>query len=106
MKQGKPPSSVYGDGTQKRNFIYIEDVIDQIVSLVEQKATGIRDIGTGEKGVTFNEIIKMINNELNTKFKPQYIPGPKNYPKGIFCKNPGKCKVSLKEGIHRICQEI
>ena len=106
MKQGQPPSSVYGDGTQERNFIYIDDVIDQILDLVNQRVTGIRDIASGEKGTSFNDIIKMINKELHTDFKPEYVPGPKNYPKGIFSKNPGRCKVSLKEGIHRICQEI
>jgi len=105
MKQGKRPV-VYGDGTQQRDFVYIEDVIDQINDLAKKRVTGIRDIGSNLVMDSFNNIIDIINSELKTNLKPKYVKKPKGYSDGIFCLNSGKCKVSLKEGIHRICQEI
>jgi nucleoside-diphosphate-sugar epimerase len=111
MKKGKRPV-VYGDGTQTRSFIHIDDVVDQILKLVKDKKTGIADIGSERVATSFNGIIKIINNYLCRQedkyidLNPIYAEQPKNYPEGIDCPNPGKTKVSLKEGIKRICQEI
>ncbi len=106
MKKGIAPLSVYGDGTQKRNFIYIDDAIDQIIELANNKTTGIRDVGSAEKPISFNDIIKLINMELKTNLKPKYIPKPEGYSKGIVCENPGETRFELKEGIKEVCQKI
>jgi nucleoside-diphosphate-sugar epimerase len=100
MKQGKRPV-VWGDGTQERDFIYIEDTIDQILSLVHKKATGICDIGVG-KPISFNGVIAKINKVLDTNLKPIYIKAPINYSKGIVCKNPGKRRYSIEDGCKAI----
>lgn len=99
MKQGKRPT-VYGDGTQERDFIYIEDVVDQILHYVTMKSTGIVDIGAG-KPTSFNDIIKIINEILGTTLEPIYKEAPKGYSKGIVCKNPLPT-ISLYEGIRKV----
>jgi nucleoside-diphosphate-sugar epimerase len=104
MKKGKRPV-VYGDGTQIRDFIYVDDVVDNVLDLVEREKVGMVDIGAG-KGTSFNEIIKIINKILKTDIKPEYIPKPSKYPGGIICQNPVPVKVSLTEGIGRVIQNI
>lgn len=103
IKVNKRPV-VYGNGTQKRDFIYIDDVVDNIIRLSKTKK-GIKDIGTG-KPYTFNKIVSIINKEAKTNLKPVYVKPPAIYPKGVFCKNPYKCKVELKEGIRRVLKNL
>ncbi|HJY98672.1 MAG TPA: SDR family oxidoreductase [Patescibacteria group bacterium] len=96
---GRQPT-VFGDGTQIRDFIYIDDVISNILKLSKTK-TGFVDIGPG-KPHTFNKIIALINKEAKTNIKPKYVKEPNVYSKGIFCKNPVPCIVSLREGIRKV----
>lgn len=100
MKAGKRPE-VYGDGTQERDFIYIQDVVDQILELVNQKTVGVRDIGAG-KPIAFNDIIKTINKILGTDLKPIYKSAPFNYSKGIVCKYPMPTKYSIYDGCKKL----
>lgn len=102
MEANLPPT-VYGDGTQARDFIYIEDAVDQILSLIEDRKWSSRvvDIGTGI-ATNFNEIIAIINKELGRDLKPVYLNRPTNYSAGIVCANPLPSKVSLETGIRTI----
>ena len=38
---------VYGDGTQKRDYIFVEDLCEGIVSAIERGASGVIQLGTG-----------------------------------------------------------
>jgi len=102
MKQGKRPV-IWGDGTQTRDFIYIDDIIDNILDAKDEK--GILDIGTG-KNISFNEIVAAINRELNTNIEPVYIEKPTRYVNETPCKNSLPCKVDIREGIRRICEQV
>jgi len=98
MKEGNQPV-IYGDGTQKRDFINIEDVIDQTLQLIEAGESGVHDIGAGTP-TSFNEIVWTINKVLGTSLEPVYVSAPEGYDKvGIYCENPLPTKVSLEEGI-------
>jgi nucleoside-diphosphate-sugar epimerase len=100
MKQGKRPE-VWGDGTQERDFIYIQDVIDQIMSYIAIRSVGIRDVGAG-KPTSFNSIIQTINDILGTKIEPIYKSAPKGYAKGVVCQNPIPTKNSIYDGCKKI----
>jgi len=99
IKANKRPK-VYGDGTQKRDFIYIDDVVDNIINLSKSQS-GIRDIGAGRPH-TFNKIVSIINKAANKNLKPVYVKPPAIYSAGISCNNPVRCKVSLKDGIKKV----
>lgn len=103
MKRGERPV-VYGDGTQKRDFIYIEDAIDQIIRRVEDRDTGIRDIGIGAP-VSFNNIIKNINKILGTSIDPIYQEAPEGYSEGIVCKQPGSFRHTIYDGLQKILEQ-
>lgn len=98
MKNGKAPI-IYGDGTQTRDFIYIEDIIDNIVSHMDD--VGAMDIGTGISH-SFNEVVDLINEELKTNIKPIYIDSPEKYVQETICGNPVKFQYSLREGIKEV----
>lgn len=105
MKQGQAPI-VYGDGTQERDFIYIDDAVDQILSLVDDPkwTRRIVDIGTGV-GISFNHIVEEINMQLGKDLKPEYVNRPANYSSGIVCANPLPSKVSIATGIRKVLLE-
>lgn len=95
---------VWGDGTQRRDFIYVNDVAEQALMLAEN-ATGVQPVGTG-KGVEFNEIIATINKVLGKDIKPIYKPAPTGYSPGILCPEPLPINTTLEEGITKICEQL
>jgi len=104
VKKGKRPI-VYGDGTQDRAFIHIDDVVDNIIQKAMDGEKGIVDIGP-KKNTSFNEIIDIIGKTLGKKIKPKYIDAPVDYSAGIVCKNPVPVKISIKEGVGRMMKVL
>lgn len=99
MKEGKRPI-IYGDGTQTRDFIFEDDIAENIADLARRNVTGIVDIGTGVN-TSFNEVVFIINKVLGTDIEPIYVPKPKNYvPETKVI--PVKTKVKLIDGIRKI----
>tara|TARA_B100001248_G_scaffold257894_1_gene241156 strand:- start:806 stop:1777 length:972 start_codon:yes stop_codon:yes gene_type:complete len=98
------------NGDQSRDFIYIDDVIDIMLYLINNNVkSGIYNVGTGA-AVTFNKIAETIINIMNYG-KIQYIPFPeklKNQYQAYTCACLEKIKKagyltkntrSLKDGI-------
>jgi UDP-glucose 4-epimerase len=102
MSKGNPPY-VYGDGTQSRDFIHVDDAVDQILSLVDDPKWSSRvvDIGTGV-ATSFNHIVGVINRTLGKTIEPIYTNLPADYSSGIVCANPLPSKVSIESGIRKI----
>lgn len=67
----KNPELFY-DGTQKRDWIYVNDVVDANMLAMKSNLNGIYNIGFG-KSYTFNYLIKLINKFLNKKLIANYI---------------------------------
>jgi nucleoside-diphosphate-sugar epimerase len=95
---------VFGNGRQKRDFIYINDVVDNILRMSKFKK-GTVDVGAGDPH-SFNEIVALINREAKTNLKPVYVKPPAVYSPGISCQNPVPCRVSLKEGIRKVLTSL
>ena len=102
MKQGKSPV-IWGDGTQTRDFIYIDDVIENIIEYI--KVEGHLEIGT-RINTSFNEVVKIINELLKTDIKPKYIKKPNHYVEKTICERVYYYKVPIKEGIEKIIKSI
>lgn len=52
---------LFGDGTQERGFIYIEDLVEGMCHAIEKKADGEPiNIGNGSEVVSMNELAEMI----------------------------------------------
>lgn len=70
--------TVYGDGTQSRDFVYIDTVIEAIIRSAENSSSGIINVGSG-KSYTFNDVIGLINEFLGTTVEPIYVSKPSSY---------------------------
>jgi UDP-glucose 4-epimerase len=82
IKSGKSPI-LYGDGSQTRDFVYVDDVV-QANSLALQsgeKEFGIYNVGTGLTA-SFSRIVEIINENLGTQIEASHVDNPiKNYVK-------------------------
>ncbi|MEC7929524.1 MAG: ADP-glyceromanno-heptose 6-epimerase [Pseudomonadota bacterium] len=75
-------SEGYDDGEQRRDFIYVEDVVKvNLWFLKNQKVSGIFNVGTGNSQ-TFNEVAHSVIN-WNKRGKIDYIPFPEKL-KGAY----------------------
>jgi len=74
----KSTSDKYGDGEQKRDFIYVKDAVEMTLHFYENKdLNGIFNIGTGEAN-SFNSFIKPIFKTLNLPENIEYFDMPEN----------------------------
>ena len=52
---------IYGDGEQRRDFTHVDDIVDALIKIMEQKAYGTDfELGRG-KNISVNEVAKMFN---------------------------------------------
>ena len=74
----------YKNGTQSRDFIYIDDVINNLIFFWKKNIKGIYNLGTGQN-LSFNHIARVICNVSKNKFNLDttydYKPMPNNLKK-------------------------
>ena len=72
----KSYSKEYGNGEQKRDFIYVKDAVDMTIYFGENKiVNGIYNVGTGNAN-TFNSFVKPIFKALGVKENIEYFEMP------------------------------
>lgn len=111
MKKGESPV-IYGDGKQKRDFVYVSDVVEALIRGTVIRGFEVINVGTG-KNYTINEMVEKINSALHTNVHPKYIAMPvSNYVMETLADTTKaerligfKATVSLDEGIKRIINE-
>lgn len=69
-KQGLPPV-IYGSGDQTRDFIHIDDVVKFIEIVIEKKARGVFNVGTG-KATSIKELAKLVMRLVGIDAEPIY----------------------------------
>lgn len=77
MKNGKHPR-IFKYGEQKRDFIYIKDIVDATMKAMDAKTSCIVNIGTGIS-TSFNRIIEILNDAMDTSFEPEYFDNPYDF---------------------------
>jgi UDP-glucose 4-epimerase len=80
IKSGESPT-LYGDGRQTRDFVYVDDVVQaNFLSLQSnEKEFGIYNVGTGVT-TSFSRIVEIINENLGTHIEASHVDNPiKNY---------------------------
>ena len=70
----KKAAIIYGDGEQKRCFSYIDDCINCLMPMLDQKNLNkqIINIGPDEEFVTINKIAEICSNVTGSNLKPIY----------------------------------
>ncbi|SFV50934.1 ADP-L-glycero-D-manno-heptose-6-epimerase [hydrothermal vent metagenome] len=72
---GKNPRLFEGSDNIKRDFIYIEDVIQANIKAMQPKRSGVVNVGTG-KARSFQDIVDILCDELDIHPEYEYIPNP------------------------------
>ena len=71
ISNNKRPT-IFGDGSQTRDFIFVEDIVDANIFALGKESTGLKiNIGSGES-VKINEIVSNINEILQMDIEPNY----------------------------------
>ena len=114
MLQGKAPV-IYGDGKQERCFSYIDDCLDCLIPMLDQKNLNkqIINIGPDEEFVTINKVAEICSNVTRTNLQPLYKPDRPREVKHALCSADKarkllnyRTKVNLEEGIRRTYEYI
>lgn len=73
LREGGRPT-VFGDGTQTRDYIYVGDVVAAAIAAAESKVTGPVNLGTGREADVL-ELVKLLG-ELGDRddFEPDFAP--------------------------------
>jgi ADP-L-glycero-D-manno-heptose 6-epimerase len=74
MKAGKAPR-VFKGGEQKRDFVYVKDVVALTIAAAAAPRSGVFNCGSGH-AISFNEVIAALNEALGTSLTPEYIENP------------------------------
>jgi len=73
LKEGGRPT-VFGDGTQTRDYIYVGDVVSAALAAGDSQATGAINIGTGVETNVLELIEALKQLSGNEGFEPEFAP--------------------------------
>lgn len=108
----RKPIPVFGDGTTRRDYTYIDDIIDGVVAAIEYNQSNYEVINLGEsRTVELQELISLLEKELDTapqidRQPPQPGDVPQTFAdiskaRRLLGYNP---KVQIEEGLHRFVE--
>jgi ADP-L-glycero-D-manno-heptose 6-epimerase len=72
---GKKPKLFYGSDEIKRDFIFIEDIVQANIKASDTKYSGIYNVGTG-LARSFEDIAKILLKELKSNLEIEYFDNP------------------------------
>jgi len=113
IKNGKRPV-IYGDGKQRRDFIYVEDTANASILAMENGLSGESyNVGTGIS-TEFNEIFRIIKEETGYESYPEYIPNPlksyQTFTQADMTKTKRELKFEpkydIRKGVKKILEEM
>lgn len=66
---------IWGDGSQTRSFLYIDECVEGVRRLMESEFSGPVNIGSDEM-VTLNQLAEMVMAAAGKRLRIRHIPGP------------------------------
>ena len=73
--KNKESPVIYGDGTQRRDFIHVNDLVEIIIRASQLKGFNVINGGTG-KNYSLNEMLVLLNKQLGSNVKATFIKMP------------------------------
>ena len=111
ISTGKP-IPVFGDGTTRRDYTYVDDIVDGVMAAINYDKTNYEVFNLGEsRTVELNELISLLERELDThaiidRQPPQPGDVPQTYAdiskaRALLGYDP---KTQIEEGLHRFVE--
>lgn len=72
MRSGEP-ATIFGDGSNTRDFIFVSDAAEAAVLAAASNAQGVFNIASGEE-TSLTSLVKHINEALGTDIAPTFAP--------------------------------
>ena len=106
--QAEPSIEIWGDGTQSRSFLYVDDAIEGIVRLMQGEARGPLNLGSEER-VSVDGLVDVLEDLAGVRCRRVYRP---QAPRGVAGRSSDNArvqrelgwspKVPLREGLTRL----
>ncbi|HEY8667018.1 MAG TPA: NAD-dependent epimerase/dehydratase family protein [Tepidisphaeraceae bacterium] len=77
MREGKRPR-IFRPGEQKRDFVYVDDVVQANLKALQARESGVFNVGCG-RAFTFNQVVAELNRVLRTNLEPDYFDNPYSF---------------------------
>jgi ADP-L-glycero-D-manno-heptose 6-epimerase len=105
MLAGRRPR-IFKFGEQRRDFIYVKDVVEATIRAREGRQNTVFNVGTG-KSTSFNEVVAALNEALEIRFEPEYFDNPYEFYQNFTQADMSyaqkalgfQCRYSTREGI-------
>ena len=111
ISAGKP-IPVFGDGTTRRDYTYVDDIIDGVTAAINYDKTNYEVFNLGEsRTVELNELISLLEKELDTHAViDRQPPQPGDVPQTFADISKARAllgydpKTQIEEGLHRFVE--
>ena len=111
ITQGKP-IPVFGDGKTRRDYTYVDDIIDGVTAAIDYDQSNYEVINLGEsRTVELNELISLLEKELDTHaIIDRQPPQPGDVPQTFADISKARTllgyqpKTQIEEGLHRFVE--
>jgi UDP-glucose 4-epimerase len=108
IRRGEPPT-IFGDGNQTLDYVYVDDAIDALLAMCEAKHRGITyNVGTG-RGISIRELTDLMLEVAGSDLEPITCP-PDWTADSVRVADPGLASdrlgwtpsTSMSEGLRRV----
>jgi ADP-L-glycero-D-manno-heptose 6-epimerase len=69
------PARVFRDGSQRRDFVHVDDVATAVLNAIDRDVVGVLNVGSGSP-TTFNELVAVIADATGTRGRVEYLDEP------------------------------
>lgn len=77
MRSGSRPR-IFHHGQQRRDFVYIDDIVQINLNAMSAKSGGVFNAGCGN-AFSFNQVVEQLNRVLKTDLQPDYFANPYSF---------------------------
>ncbi len=101
--KGEDSIEVWGDGTAIRNYIYVDDLVEAVYTLMQSDVQEPMNIGT-EEYISVKELVETVFEIAGINLKMRWVPGPvgvqsRNFSHEKIRSLGWKPKYTIKEGL-------
>jgi UDP-glucuronate 4-epimerase len=108
----RKPIPVFGDGSTRRDYTYVDDIIDGVIAAIDYDQSNYEVINLGEsRTVELNELIALLEKELDTHaIIDRQPPQPGDVPQTFADISKARAllgyqpKTQIEEGLHRFVE--